>query len=96
MFIEEFKRKSWHVRKSKTGKEHQYVRQKTFARLRCDCCNTEFVRPRGSMDPKRLSNNYFHVCGLCDSKKFAQKLGVEQKQKWNTLTASSNVPIGKL
>ena len=94
MFIEEFKRKSRHVRKSKTGKEHQYVRQKTFARLRCDCCNTEFVRPRGSMDPKRLSNNYFHVCSNCDSKRFAQKKGVERKKIWD-LPASSTLPVGR-
>ena len=47
------------------------------------------------MDPKRLSNNYFHVCKNCDSKKFAQKKGVEQKQKWN-MSASSNLPISKL
>ncbi len=95
MFLEEIKKKSRHVRKSKHGIEHQYTKTKTFARLRCDNCNTEFVRPRGSMDPKRLSNNYFHVCKNCDSKKFAQKKGVEQKQKWN-MSASSSTPIGKL
>jgi hypothetical protein len=55
----------------------------------------EFNRLRGSMDPKRLSNSYFHVCKNCDSKKFAQKKGVEQKQKWN-MTASSSTPISKL
>ena len=73
MFIEEFKKKSRHIRQSKTGIEHQYTRNKTFARLRCDSCNTEFIRPRGSMDPKRLNNNYFHVCGDCDAKRFAKK-----------------------
>ena len=96
MFIDEFKKKSRHIRQSKTGVEHQYTRNKTFARLRCDSCNTEFIRPRGSMDPKRLNNNYFHVCGDCDAKRFAQKLGVDQKQKWNNLSASSNIPISKL
>lgn len=95
MFLEEFKKKSRHTRTSKNGTEHQYVKTKTFARLRCDSCNTEFVRPRGSMDPKRLNNNYFHVCGDCDAKRFAQKAGVDQKQKWN-MTASSTTPIGKL
>ena len=63
--------------------------------LRCDCCNVEFTRERGSMDPKRLTNNYFHVCSNCDVKRFAQKKGVERKQVWN-LSASSNLPIGKL
>jgi|TARA_A100001035_G_scaffold119831_1_gene94100 hypothetical protein len=47
------------------------------------------------MDPKRLNNNYFHVCSNCDAKKFAQKKGVEKKQVWN-LSASSTMPIGKL
>jgi hypothetical protein len=47
------------------------------------------------MDPNRLSNNYFHVCKNCDSKKFAQRKGIERKQVWN-LSASSNLPIGKL
>lgn len=47
------------------------------------------------MDPKRLNNNYFHVCENCDAKRFAQKKGVERKQVWN-LHASSNIPISKL
>jgi len=96
MFLEEIKKKSRHVRKSKHGIEHQYTKTKTFARLRCDNCNTEFVRPRGSMDPKRLSNNYFHVCSNCDAKRFAQKEGVDKKQKWDNISASSYIPIGKL
>ena len=96
MCIEEIKKKSRHVRRSKNGVEHQYTKTKTFARLRCDNCNTEFVRPRGSMDPKRLSNNYFHVCNDCDAKRFAQKAGVDQKQKWDNISASSNLTIGKL
>jgi len=47
------------------------------------------------MDPKRLSNNYFHVCKNCDSKRFAQRKGIERKQVWN-MSASSSKPIGKL
>jgi len=47
------------------------------------------------MDPKRISNNYFHVCQSCDSKKFAQKKGVEKKQVWN-IPASSDLDISKL
>ena len=95
MFIKEFSKETRHVRKSKTGKEHPYKRKVTMCVFRCDNCDTEFERARGSMDPKRLSNSYFHVCKNCDSKKFAQKKGVEQKQKWN-MTASSDLPIGKL
>ena len=95
MFIREFKEETRHTRKSKCGKLHEYTRQCTHAVFRCDSCNEEFVRPRGSMDPKRLNNNYFHVCSNCDAKKFAQKRGVERKQVWN-LSASSDLPIGKL
>ena len=83
------------MRKSKMGKEHAYKREVTHCVFRCDNCDAEFDRTRGSMDPKRLSNNYFHVCKNCDSKVFAQKKGVEQKQKWN-MSASSSTPISKL
>lgn len=95
MFIKEYKKQTWHVRTSKTGKEHAYTREVTICVFRCDNCDVEFIRPRGSIDPKRLSNNYFHVCKNCDSKRFAQKKGVERKQVWN-MSASSSMPIGKL
>lgn len=95
MFIREFVNETRHIRKSKTGKEHTYKRNQTICVFRCDSCDIVFVRPRGSMDPKRLSNNYFHVCSNCDAKVFAQKKGVEKKQVWN-MSASSSTPIGKL
>jgi len=87
--------KKLYERHSKLGKMHKYYRNITMVILRCDSCDAEFERARGSMDPKRLSNSYFHVCKNCDSKKFAQKKGVEQKQKWN-MTASSDLDISKL
>jgi hypothetical protein len=95
MFLRETKTKTRHVRHSKLGTEHEYFREKTLVHFRCDNCDREFTRDRGSMDPKRLSNNYFHVCENCDAKRFAQKKGVERKQVWNLL-ASSDIPIGKL
>ena len=95
MFIKEYIMQKHYVRKSKLGTEHTYYRDVTMVVLKCDNCDADFERARGSMDPKRLSNSYFHVCKTCDSKKFAQKKGVEQKQKWN-MTASSSTPIGKL
>ena len=95
MFLREIKKQTRHVRTSKTGKEHAYKRELTICIFRCDNCDTEFDRPRGSMDPKRLSNNYFHVCKNCDSKKFAQKMGVTKKQIWD-MPASSNLDISKL
>lgn len=95
MFMREYTHKTEHERTSKLGKVHRYNREQTIVVLRCDCCNVEFERSRGSMDPKRLNNNYFHVCGNCNAKKFAQKKGVERKQVWN-MSASSDLPIGKL
>ena len=95
MFINEFKVQTNHERLSKCGKSHTYTRTKTYVRLRCDNCDIEFIRPRGSMNPKRINNNYFHVCDMCDAKKFAQKKGVERKQIWN-MSASSTLPISKL
>ena len=95
MFLKEFEIVTTHTRCSKLGIEHEYNRKKRMAVFRCDNCNSEFTRARGSMDPKRLNNNYFHVCEKCDAKVFAQKKGVERKQVWN-LHASSDLPIGKL
>jgi hypothetical protein len=95
MFIKEFKIETNHVRKSKTGTEHSYIRHCRYVVLRCDNCNSEFERTRGSMNPKRLNNNYFHVCKNCNSKKFAQKMGVTKKQIWD-MPASSNLDISKL
>jgi DNA-directed RNA polymerase subunit RPC12/RpoP len=87
--------KTQHTRKSKLGIEHEYVRERTYALFRCDSCDTEFSREKGKMDPKRLSNNYFHVCSNCDAKRFAQKRGIQKKQVWD-LPASSGLDISKL
>jgi len=95
MFIKEYKNKRLFTRTSKTGKFHNYYRYITIVLLKCDSCDSEFERERGKMDYKRLNNNFFHVCKKCDSKRFAQKKGVERKQVWN-MSASSDIPIGKL
>jgi len=95
MFIKEYTVQTNHTRKSKLGVEHTYNRKQTVAVFKCDSCDREFKRLRGRMDPKRLSNNYFHVCENCDSKVFAQKKGIEKKQMWD-LPASSDIPISKL
>ena len=95
MFLGEYKERFRYERKSKSGKKHPYYRDKTFVSLRCDCCMEEFSRPKGSMDPKRLSNSYYHVCKNCDSKKFAQERGVEKRTLWN-MKASSLIDISLL
>jgi len=95
MFIRQYTLKKMYERLSKLGKLHKYYRDVTMVVMRCDNCDTEFERSRGSMDPKRISNNYFHVCSNCDAKRFAQKRGVDRKRVWD-LPASSNIPISKL
>jgi hypothetical protein len=95
MYLGEYIIKTQHERLSKNGTSHSYYRNKRIVKLRCDSCDESFERARGRMDPKRLNNNYFHVCDNCDAKKFAQKRGIEKKQVWD-LTASSDIPISKL
>lgn len=95
MFLKEVKEKTKHVRKSKLGIEHEYYREKRFVCLRCDSCGIEFSRPRENMSPKRINNNYFHVCRSCDSKSFAQQIGVTRKKIWD-FPASSNLDISKI
>lgn len=95
MYIREYQKETVHHRKSKCGILHEYTRKCTYVVFRCDNCGTQFERPRGSMDPKRLSNNYFHVCSSCDAKKFAQRKGIERRKIWD-LPASSNLDISKL
>ena len=82
-------------RPSKLGKVHKYYRNVTMVVLRCDNCNIEFERSKGSMDPNRLNNNYFHVCSSCDAKKFAQKKGAERKVIWDR-SVNSYDDISKL
>ena len=88
------KEKVVYTRKSKLGVEHTYTRIRSIVVFRCDNCDEVFSRPQGKMDPKRLSNNYFHVCSNCDAKRFAQRKGIERKKIWDQ-PASSTKPIGR-
>jgi hypothetical protein len=94
MFLTTEKEKTQHSRESKLGFVHVYIRNKTVAVFRCDNCNEIFKRDLKKMDRKRLSNKYFHVCSNCDSKRFAQRKGVEQKKIWD-MPASVTLPVGK-
>jgi hypothetical protein len=95
MFIGTEFRENHFVRVSSRGKTHTYSRKKTVAVFKCDSCNEVFTRDRGNMDPKRLSNEYYHVCGDCDAKRFAQSKGVESRDPWN-MPVSSLKPINRL
>lgn len=95
MFIKTEYSETLHTRKSKLGQEHTYYRKKTTVVLRCDGCQEVFTRDKGSMDPNRLNNNYYHVCSNCDVKKFAQKKGLESKSPWD-MPVSSLKNLGQL
>lgn len=82
-------------RPSKLGHSHTYRRKKTVLVFRCDSCGEEFKRDKGSMNPKRVNNNYYHVCSSCDAKRFAQEKGVEKRHIWD-MPVSSLKRIGQL
>ena len=82
-------------RPSKNGAIHTYSRKKTVVVFRCDSCGSIFKRDKGSMDPKRLNNNFYHVCGSCDAKRFAQEKGVERRHVWD-MPVSSLKTLGQL
>ena len=84
MFIKTIKVTSEYTRTSKLGLSHAYSKTKTLALFLCDGCGLTFERPAAKMDPKRLNNEYSHVCSTCDSKRFAQKKGVERRRLWDT------------
>lgn len=94
MYLRNFKQISQHERASKTGKVHRYQREKTVLVFRCDNCDSEFCRDKSKMSPKRVSNNYFHICEHCDAKRFAQRKGVEKRKIWD-MPASLDWPVGK-
>ena len=83
-----------YVRLSKKGQEHTYTRKKTLALFVCDNCDQPFKRDLKKMHHKRLNNNFFHCCSNCDTKRFAQRKGVEQKKIWD-LPASTTLPVAK-
>jgi hypothetical protein len=95
MLVKTHKIKTEYTRLSKNKKSHAYTRYRTMVVLCCDCCGTIFERAQGSMDPKRISNDYPHVCDQCNPKKFAQKVGVTNRNFWN-IPADSDIDITKL
>ena len=95
MYIKEVEKTQTYHRTSRLGNQHTYKRTRRCVVLRCDNCGETFERNRGDMDPKRLNNNYFHVCNNCDSKRFAQKKGTERKTVWDW-NASSEIDISKI
>lgn len=95
MFLEEEVITCQYTRISKLGKEHTYSRKSRICVFRCDNCGGIFNRKREKISPRRLSNNYFHCCSDCDSKRFAQQKGVDRRTIWDR-PASSLDDISKL
>ena len=95
MYLNSKVQENQYVRRSKLGLEHHYTRRKTIAVFRCDNCDNEFERELKNVQSKRLSNNYFHCCPNCDSKRFAQRKGVEHKKIWE-LSTDIDIPIDKI
>lgn len=94
MFIKKEVCRQKFTRISKLGKEHSYYRDKTLAVFSCDNCDEIFKRELKKVSSKRLSNNFFHCCSDCDSKRFAQRKGVERKKIWD-MPASLDLPVSK-
>jgi predicted SprT family Zn-dependent metalloprotease len=88
MYIGTEFRENHYVRTSKRGKTHTYSRKKAVILFRCDCCQNVFSRDKGAMDPNRLNNTVYHVCGDCDAKRFAQSKGVERRKVWDMPVSS--------
>jgi predicted SprT family Zn-dependent metalloprotease len=94
MFLETWKTIRLYERQSKLGAYHTFKRKNTVYVFRCDCCGVDFLRPRSKVDPQRASNDYKHVCSICDTKKYAQKVGVKMRKIYK-MDASSVKPIGE-
>lgn len=88
MFIETLKTMRLYERQSKLGIYHTFHRKNTVYVFKCDSCSVTFLRPRSQVDPDRASNDYKHVCSYCDTKKYAQKVGVKMRKVYK-LDASS-------
>jgi len=88
MYIGQEYQQTQHVRTSKYGTHHTYSRKRCVLIFRCDSCQGIFKRDKGNMDSKRLNNNFYHVCGDCDAKKFAQSKGVEARRVWDMPVSS--------
>ena len=48
--------------------------------VKCDSGNGQAIRPRAKVYPDRASNDDKHVGSYCDTKKYAQKVGVKMRK----------------
>ena len=92
MFVETLKTMRLYERQSKCGVYHNFHRKNTVFVFKCDSCGVQFLRPRAKVDPERATNDYKHVCSCCDTKRFAQKVGVKMRKVYK-LDASSTITL---
>ncbi len=92
MFIETLKTLRLYERQSKLGIYHTFKRSNTIFVFLCDSCGITFMRPRAKVDPNRASNDFKHVCSSCDSKRYAQKVGVKMRKIYK-IDASSTLKL---
>jgi predicted RNA-binding Zn-ribbon protein involved in translation (DUF1610 family) len=83
MYIESKKITKQYQRTSKQGILHAYSRTSTMLIFTCDNCGAVIERSKGQIDPRRVNNEYYHVCANCSPKQFAQTKGVERRRIWN-------------
>jgi hypothetical protein len=95
MFLETLKTIRLYERQSKLGIYHTFKRKNTVYVFKCDCCGITFLRSRAKVDPMRATNDYKHVCSFCDTKKYAQSIGVKMRKIYST-DASSTHSIGNI
>ena len=93
MFLETLKTIRLYERQSKLGQYHTFKRKNTIYVFKCDCCGIVFLRPRAKVDPQRASNDFKHVCNNCDTKKYAQSVGVKMRKIYQ-MDASNTINIG--
>ncbi len=80
MFVETLKTLRLYERQSKLGIYHTFKRKNTVYVFKCDSCSDIFLRPKSKVDCDRATNDYKHVCHNCDSKRFAQSVGVKMRK----------------
>ncbi len=91
MFIETLKTMRLYERQSKLGVYHTFHRKNTVYVFKCDSCGDIFLRARSQVDPERASNDYKHVCNNCDTKKFAQSVGVKMRHIYKIDASSTKL-----
>jgi len=74
--------------RTRNGVAHELTRRHRVYELRCDSCQTVFMRTSKQLHAKHGS----HCCGDCDQKAFAQKQSALIR-RYNRIDASSSQTI---